>query len=213
MISARGPDSASADKPGIDVRALLLRVARQTRAPLADRAKLLARIAWMVMMKLMQASADLICRNNGAAVTGAAERLSERVWSPRPRQTCPFDEVCGGLKPQGHRCHGSVFYSVRRTVSRLEGGMVFNAAEWQAKLGDSTQPAPTGLSNAATALSRDPLGSVYVFSQHYDESGRSVTAGRAAGDHFTRKEPPRFPPGRLSVLELVRLAPSRPSGA
>ena len=26
-------------------------------------------------------------------------------------------------------------YSVRRTVSRLEGGMVFNAGEWQAKLG------------------------------------------------------------------------------
>jgi hypothetical protein len=27
-------------------------------------------------------------------------------------------------------------YSVRRTVSGLEGNMVFNAAEWQAKLGD-----------------------------------------------------------------------------
>ena len=27
-------------------------------------------------------------------------------------------------------------YSVRRTVSRLEGNMVFNAGEWQAKLGD-----------------------------------------------------------------------------
>ena len=27
-------------------------------------------------------------------------------------------------------------YSVRRTVSRLEGGMVFNAGEWQAKLAD-----------------------------------------------------------------------------
>jgi ketosteroid isomerase-like protein len=27
-------------------------------------------------------------------------------------------------------------YSVRRTVSRLEGSMVFNAGEWQAKLGD-----------------------------------------------------------------------------
>ena len=27
-------------------------------------------------------------------------------------------------------------YSVRRTVSRLEGDMVFNAGEWQAKLGD-----------------------------------------------------------------------------
>ena len=27
-------------------------------------------------------------------------------------------------------------YSVRRTVSRLEGGMVFSAGEWQAKLGD-----------------------------------------------------------------------------
>ena len=25
-------------------------------------------------------------------------------------------------------------YSVRRTVSRLEGGMVFNAGEWQVKL-------------------------------------------------------------------------------
>ena len=34
MISARGPDSASADEPGIDVRALLLRVARQTPRPL-----------------------------------------------------------------------------------------------------------------------------------------------------------------------------------
>jgi ketosteroid isomerase-like protein len=30
-------------------------------------------------------------------------------------------------------------YSVRRTVSRLEGGMVFNAGEWQAKLGDGQQ--------------------------------------------------------------------------
>jgi len=30
MISARGPDSASADEPGIDVRGPLLRVARQT---------------------------------------------------------------------------------------------------------------------------------------------------------------------------------------
>src|SRR5271163_3616299 len=30
MISARGPDSASADEPGMDVRAPLLRVARQT---------------------------------------------------------------------------------------------------------------------------------------------------------------------------------------
>ena len=30
MISARGPDSASADERGIDVRAPLLRVARQT---------------------------------------------------------------------------------------------------------------------------------------------------------------------------------------
>lgn len=30
-------------------------------------------------------------------------------------------------------------YSVRRTVSRLEGGMVFNAGEWQAKLGDGRQ--------------------------------------------------------------------------
>lgn len=30
-------------------------------------------------------------------------------------------------------------YSVRRTVSRLQGGMVFNAGEWQAKLGDGQQ--------------------------------------------------------------------------
>jgi len=30
MISARGPDSESADEPGIDVGAPLLRVARQT---------------------------------------------------------------------------------------------------------------------------------------------------------------------------------------
>jgi ketosteroid isomerase-like protein len=30
-------------------------------------------------------------------------------------------------------------YSVRRTVSRLEGAMVFNAGEWQAKLGDGQQ--------------------------------------------------------------------------
>src|SRR3979409_2292428 len=34
MISARGPDSASADEPGIDVRAPLLRVARPTPRPL-----------------------------------------------------------------------------------------------------------------------------------------------------------------------------------
>src|SRR5712664_4571974 len=34
MISARGPDSASADEPGIGVRAPLLRVARQTTRPL-----------------------------------------------------------------------------------------------------------------------------------------------------------------------------------
>jgi hypothetical protein len=27
-------------------------------------------------------------------------------------------------------------YSVRRTVSRVEGNMVFNAGEWQAKLGN-----------------------------------------------------------------------------
>ena len=30
-------------------------------------------------------------------------------------------------------------YSVRRTVSRLEGGMVFNAGEWRAKLADGQQ--------------------------------------------------------------------------
>jgi ketosteroid isomerase-like protein len=30
-------------------------------------------------------------------------------------------------------------YSVRRTVSRLEGDMVFNAGEWQVKLGDGQQ--------------------------------------------------------------------------
>jgi ketosteroid isomerase-like protein len=30
-------------------------------------------------------------------------------------------------------------YSVRRTVSRLAGGMVFNAGEWQARLGDGRQ--------------------------------------------------------------------------
>ena len=30
-------------------------------------------------------------------------------------------------------------YSARRTVSRLEGGMVFNAGEWQAKLSDGQQ--------------------------------------------------------------------------
>jgi ketosteroid isomerase-like protein len=30
-------------------------------------------------------------------------------------------------------------YNVRRTVSRLQGGMVFNAGEWQAKLGDNKQ--------------------------------------------------------------------------
>jgi ketosteroid isomerase-like protein len=30
-------------------------------------------------------------------------------------------------------------YSVRRIVSRLEGDMVFNAGEWQAKLGDGQQ--------------------------------------------------------------------------
>jgi ketosteroid isomerase-like protein len=30
-------------------------------------------------------------------------------------------------------------YSVRRTVSRLQGGVVFNAGEWQAKLGDGQQ--------------------------------------------------------------------------
>jgi ketosteroid isomerase-like protein len=30
-------------------------------------------------------------------------------------------------------------YSVRRTVSRLEGGMVFNAGEWRATLGDGKQ--------------------------------------------------------------------------
>jgi len=34
MISARGPDSVSADEPGIDVRAPLFRVARQTPRPL-----------------------------------------------------------------------------------------------------------------------------------------------------------------------------------
>src|ERR1700730_15622146 len=34
MISARGPDSTSADEPGIDVRAPLLRVARQSPRPL-----------------------------------------------------------------------------------------------------------------------------------------------------------------------------------
>src|SRR5258708_38383655 len=34
MISARGPDSASADEPGIDVRAHLLRGARQSPRPL-----------------------------------------------------------------------------------------------------------------------------------------------------------------------------------
>src|SRR6266852_2778901 len=34
MISARGPDSASADELGIDVRAPPLRVARQTPGPL-----------------------------------------------------------------------------------------------------------------------------------------------------------------------------------
>jgi ketosteroid isomerase-like protein len=30
-------------------------------------------------------------------------------------------------------------YSVKRTVSRQEGNMVFNAGEWQAKLGDGKQ--------------------------------------------------------------------------
>ena len=30
-------------------------------------------------------------------------------------------------------------YSVRRTISRLEGNMVFNAGEWQATLGDGQQ--------------------------------------------------------------------------
>lgn len=30
-------------------------------------------------------------------------------------------------------------YSVKRSVSRLEGNMVFNAGEWQAKLGDGNQ--------------------------------------------------------------------------
>jgi ketosteroid isomerase-like protein len=30
-------------------------------------------------------------------------------------------------------------FSGRRTVSRLQGGMVFNAGEWQAKLGDGQQ--------------------------------------------------------------------------
>jgi ketosteroid isomerase-like protein len=30
-------------------------------------------------------------------------------------------------------------YSVKRSVSRLEGNMVFNAGEWQAKLGDGKQ--------------------------------------------------------------------------
>jgi ketosteroid isomerase-like protein len=30
-------------------------------------------------------------------------------------------------------------YSVRRTVSRQEGNMVFNAGEWQARLGDGKQ--------------------------------------------------------------------------
>ena len=30
-------------------------------------------------------------------------------------------------------------YSVRRTVSRMQGGMVFNAGEWQAKLGNGQQ--------------------------------------------------------------------------
>ena len=30
-------------------------------------------------------------------------------------------------------------YSVKRTVSRLQGNMVFNAGEWQAKLGDGKQ--------------------------------------------------------------------------
>jgi ketosteroid isomerase-like protein len=30
-------------------------------------------------------------------------------------------------------------YSVRRTVSSLQGGLVFNAGEWQAKLGDGRQ--------------------------------------------------------------------------
>jgi ketosteroid isomerase-like protein len=34
---------------------------------------------------------------------------------------------------------GLLDYSVRRTVSRLEGNMVFNAGEWQAKLGDGKQ--------------------------------------------------------------------------
>ena len=30
-------------------------------------------------------------------------------------------------------------YSVRRTISHLEGNMVLNAGEWQAKLGDGQQ--------------------------------------------------------------------------
>ena len=30
-------------------------------------------------------------------------------------------------------------YSVRRTISRLEGGMVFNAGEWRAKLGSGQE--------------------------------------------------------------------------
>jgi len=34
MISARGPDSASADEVGVDVRAPPLRVARQIHSPL-----------------------------------------------------------------------------------------------------------------------------------------------------------------------------------
>jgi hypothetical protein len=33
----------------------------------------------------------------------------------------------------------TALYSVKRTVSRLQGNMVFNAGEWQARLSDGKQ--------------------------------------------------------------------------
>ena len=75
MISARGPDSASADEPGIDVRAPLLRVARQTPRPLHQDCGSGLRTVALGYQALLNGDSEIV-------VAGGQESMSDPSGNP-----------------------------------------------------------------------------------------------------------------------------------
>lgn len=88
------------------------------------------------MKKLQSDFADAYNRKDIAAM---AAFFSENGVRITPAGIFRGRDAIGGELKRVIEGLGLHEYSGRRTVSRLQGGIVFNAGEWQAKLGDGQQ--------------------------------------------------------------------------